>query len=375
MKKIYPKLYSRDSKSKIRIWYMEQENGKYRTVSGLQDGERVVSNWTEAVSKNETKINATNTIEQASAEIESKYTKQLKTGYHVDLQDVDKELYISPMLAKNFNDRKDKIEYPVIVQIKFNGARCIATKQGLHTRRGEKYISTPHIEKSLIEFFNKHPDAIIDGELFCGAEYKQKLNETMKLVRKTVHISPEDLTNSEKLVKYYVYDILNVNGITENSDYLARAAQIQLSLHKNPYYERVESFICKNEQEVLEYFNAFMQNNEEGAIIRLLNKPYEFKRSANLLKLKNEDDDEAEIVEIFEGRGNWAKTGKMMKLKWKGITFDATLRGDYAEAKQFLRDKDKWIGRTVTFLYNNLTGLGVPNYARVDYANCLKSDI
>lgn len=32
------------------------------------------------------------------------------------------------------------------------------------------------------------------------------------------------------------------------------------------------------------------------------------------------------------------------------------------------------IDRTVTFLYNGLTGLGTPNYARMDIKNCFKGD-
>ena len=51
---------------------------------------------------------------------------------------------------------------------------------------------------------------------------------------------------------------------------------------------------------------------------------------------------------------------------------DATFKGTMEDCAQFLVDRDKWIGREVTFLYNGLTGLGSPNYSRVDFKNCLK---
>ena len=38
MNKIFPKLYTRDSLGNVRIWYMEQQDDKYRAVSGLIDG-------------------------------------------------------------------------------------------------------------------------------------------------------------------------------------------------------------------------------------------------------------------------------------------------------------------------------------------------
>lgn len=44
--------------------------------------------------------------------------------------------------------------------------RCVATKNGLFTRKGEKYISVPHIEEALKPFFDKHPESVLDGELF-----------------------------------------------------------------------------------------------------------------------------------------------------------------------------------------------------------------
>lgn len=59
--------------------------------------------------------------------------------------------------------------------------------------------------------------------------------------------------------------------------------------------------------------------------------------------------------------------------RWGGKVFDATFKGTHEEAVVFLAEKEKWIGRTVTFLYNNLTAFGVPNYARVDINNCIKS--
>ena len=108
--------------------------------------------------------------------------------------------------------------------------------------------------------------------------------------------------------------------------------------------------------------------------IRNLNSSYENKRSSNLLKLKPEDDDEAIIIDIIEGEGNWSGTGKKLSLSWKDKIFDATLKSTMEDARDFLINKNLWIGKKVTFLYNGLTGLGTPNFARVDYNNCIKGD-
>ena len=121
-------------------------------------------------------------------------------------------------------------------------------------------------------------------------------------------------------------------------------------------------------------YQELVDDGQEGGILRKMSESYEHKRSKNLLKVKPEDDDEAEIVDITEGTGNWSGTGKIITLKWNKKTFDATFKGTHEEGVEFLKNKKKWIGKTVTFLYNGLTGLGTPNYARVDYNNCIKGD-
>lgn len=201
----FPTLYTRDSLSNIRIWYMEQENNKYRTVSGLLNGEKVTSEWTITTSKNEGKKNATTAEEQALKEVEAKYKKQKKTGYFEKIDQIDEIQYVEPMLAKLYKNYSSKINLENkewIMQCKLNGLRCIATKNGLFTRKGEKYISCPHVFDSLRSFFEQHPNAVLDGELFNN-EFRQKLNEINKLVRKTVHISEEDLKLSEQFPRIF----------------------------------------------------------------------------------------------------------------------------------------------------------------------------
>jgi ATP-dependent DNA ligase len=129
--------------------------------------------------------------------------------------------------------------------------------------------------------------------------------------------------------------------------------------------------ISKSEKECCDIYQEYVDDQYEGAMVRL-NGPYEHKRSSLLMKMKPEDDSEGVILDIQEGVGNWAGTGKIISLRWKNKEFNATFKGTHEQAVEFLKNKNKWIGKTVTFLYNGLTGLFVPNFARVDYENCLK---
>jgi hypothetical protein len=57
-----------------------------------------------------------------------------------------------------------------------------------------------------------------------------------------------------------------------------------------------------------------------------------------------------------------------------GTEFGGSFKGTMPQAIDFLKNKDQWIGKTVTVNYFGFTGLGTPNYAQLDINNCLKND-
>lgn len=374
--KTYPTLYSKDSTGKIRIWLQEQKGANYRTVAGLKDSENLVySDWSVAEPKNTGKKNATTAEEQAVAEIEAKYKKQRKTGYFDSIKDVDTIQYIEPMLAKNYNDYSAKIDFAKEnwgIQCKFNGNRCIATKDGLFTRKGEKYVNVKHIEESLKSFFKKQPFAVLDGEL-ANYELRQELNELNKLIRRTVNITPEDIENSRKMVKYYVYDGYGFESCGQDMAYKTRKFWIDNNIiNKYNYVEEVKTYAVKNKSDLDKQYNIFVKDGEEGGMLRKLDEGYENKRSKYLLKIKPEDDSEAILIDIQDGDGNWKGAATIATLEWKGQKFDAMFKGTYEKRAVILKNKKDWLNKEVTFLYNGLTGLGTPNFARIDISNCFK---
>lgn len=380
---IYPTLYTQDSNGNIRVWWMEQNGSKYRTHSGVEGSDNIVtSDWSSAEPKNVGKKNATSGDEQAKVEIDAKYKKQLKTGYHESKKNADKgTAYVEPMLAQPLHKLSKKPDYSSgnwSIQCKFNGNRCVATKDGLFTRKGERYMSVPHIDNALKDFFKKYPDAVLDGELFNN-DLRQQLNEISKLIRKTKHIEESDLVESEKKVKFYIYDGYNFRGksdiLDENTPYVERKNWIdKVVIPLSKYFVEVETIVVKSETEMLEKFNQLLNDQQEGGILRNLQGGYEHKRSKNLVKVKSEDDDEGIIVDITDGDGNWKGAATNVTLKWKNKQFDAVFKGSYETRAKILKDKKNWIGKEVTFLYMGLTGLGTPNYGRIDPENCFKAD-
>jgi ATP-dependent DNA ligase len=214
----------------------------------------------------------------------------------------------------------------------------------------------------------------LDGELY-SYEYRQKLNELMKLVRKTKNISDSDVKKSEEMVRYYIYDGYHIGPATDPCNkYTVRKKQIDEILPKySKYYRKVHDTVVYSQEELDKVYNTYLDDGEEGAIIRVPYSPYQHKRSSDLLKYKPLEDSEAIITAVMEGEGNWSGVAKTVTLDWNGIVFDATLKGTYEQCAEVLKKKKDYLNKEVTFLFNGKTGLGKPNYPRVDLNNCFKS--
>lgn len=377
-----PTLYARGENDKVLEWDIEVEGNKYRMITGAQGFAKVTSEWTICAGKNIGRANETTPEEQAQSEAKSKWKKkQDSKGYRLDIKDIDSLEFEEPMRAEKYYERVDTVDFTTGkwgLQCKFNGNRCLARKDGFYTRGAKKYLSIPHIEKALKPFFDKYPDAVLDGELF-NYDLRQSLNELNKLVRKSVKIKAEDLVRSEQIVRFYIYDGHDFPGLGMETSYTERKSWLDTNvIGTYKYCEKVDTEILKSLMGFEKSYGNLIEDAQEGAILRHMDKGYEYRRSVWVLKVKPEDDDEAIIDGAEEGVGNGAGTCKKIWLIWKGKRFKATFKGTYEQGVQFLKDFDRvWKGKEVTFLYNGLTGEtagGVPNYARVDINNCLKGD-
>jgi DNA ligase 1 len=374
MNKTYPTLYARATTGKVLEWLVEQNENKYRVISGQKDGQKVSNEWTIAVGKNKGRVNETSDVEQVTAEIDALYVKKKKQKYKDSVEDIDVQTYFKPMLAKKYNDYKDKVDFfdgTWLIANKLNGMRCIMSKDGAFSRTGERILTIPHIEQELIPLFEQNPNLILDGELFNN-DLRQKLNELISICRKTVNITEEDLNTSEQIVQYHVYDCFDSDN--PELDYTRRFIKFSFMISQYPKYCQVVGVSYLTSQECLEdIYNKLINDQQEGAILRNRNSLYENKRSKNLLKMKSEDDDTCIILNVMEGDGNWSGKCKTFTVKWNDKIFDASLKGTMEQAVEIWNNKDRWIGREVTFLYMGLTGKKVPNFARVDYDNCIPS--
>jgi ATP-dependent DNA ligase len=101
-------------------------------------------------------------------------------------------------------------------------------------------------------------------------------------------------------------------------------------------------------------------------MIRLLDSPYEFKRSKNLLKRKRFSEGEFAILAVTEGEGN--KTGWAASMSFKmpdGSAFNSNVKGPEAHLRKLWARRASLIGKQATVRYFNLTPDGVPRFPYV----------
>ena len=337
-------LFHIDENGNTRVWWMEVDNDKYRTVSGVEGGQLVTSEWKVANPKNVGRANATTGHEQAMSEVKSQYTKKLDRKYSRTKDTAGKSNIIEPMLAQTYKGWDKKWE-TVYSQPKLDGMRCIATKDGLFSRQGKPIVSVPHIQHGLIDFFQRFPDVVLDGELY-NHDFKDNFNELISIARQ-MKPSAEDIAKSSKYIQYHVYDAVIDNYFNGRIAFLAN------NLPNNEIIKIVYTRSIQRKTELDEEYGELLAQGFEGQMIRH-NEKYEQKRSKTLLKRKEFTDEEFRILEVIEGQGNWSGYAKSVKcVTADGVVFNAGIKGTQEFTKALLTTLPH--PKTATVRYQNKT--------------------
>ncbi len=364
-------LYKTDSKGKVRVWKMEVDGNKYRSISGLEDGEKIVGDWTVVEGKNVGRANETTAEAQTLSEVESHYKKKLKE-YHTNRDDIFVKKFMEPMTARTWNDDKkmtDAKKQLILnkgrgaLQPKLDGFRSVVMSDGVYARSGDEYVTVPHIFEAAQKLRKSVGDIIFDGELY-NHEYRADFNQISSLVKRKKP-TVDDLSRSAEKVQLHVYDAFfpDEPNMTFSDRYEILGG---LSPSFPNCFKLVDTYF--NNKPTLnwvdELHNEFKQDGFEGSMYRV-EGPYENKRSALLWKIKDWLDDEWTILDIAEGKGKWA--GKALAFYYMtpaGKEFKATFVGSMEEAEKVWQNRASIIGLLGTVKYQEMTPDGAPRFGK-----------
>jgi DNA ligase-1 len=338
-------LYKKDSKNKIRIWKIESQGSKIIQYSGLIDGKLII-NEKSCKSKNVGKSNETTPEEQAKLEIISEIKSKIDEGYFYSLEEATNNKVILPMLAKSYEDEKHKIDWSSsYIQPKLDGMRCLANIKSdgtvtLISRDGKIISNMDHIIKDLSTI---KKDIILDGELYA---HGLSFQENMKLIKKY-------RKNETEKIKYHVYDLVS------DDPFFNRKIKSYIKNLKNCV--EVLTYPIINESDIKEYHSKFISEGYEGSIIRHGSEGYKINgRSSNLLKYKDFHDITAKIIDIepAEQRPEWG----VPVLEYNNNIFRAGMKYSHDERKEFLTNKNNYIGKTAEIRFFEYTDDGIPRF-------------
>jgi DNA ligase 1 len=355
------KLYSRRTDGGLQEWTIEINDDKYRTISGMVDGEKVTSEWTVCLGKNIGRSNETTPAMQALAEAKAKWQKKRDKGYSPTQDTVDDHGLFKPMLAKEYGSKP--IAFPLYTQPKLDGVRCIANKDGLWSRNGKPLTGTPHINKALEPYFKEHPNVVFDGELY-GDKLSDDFNKIIHFVRQE-DPTEEEIDQAKDAIQYHIYDFPPSGKPNQSSQIFSlRYKTLEKAVKEisNGCVVLVETHLVDTQEELDQYYGKFIEDGYEGQIVRL-DGQYENKRSYNLLKRKTFTDSEFVIKDIIPGVGNRSgMAGKILFAQEDGKKFEASIKGSRSYFRELLFNKQKYIGEFATVKHFNRTPDGIPRF-------------
>lgn len=360
--KTLPTLYKKTSTGAIQTWSIGVDKNVIVVHHGQQGGKIQRTEETIKEGKNVGRSNETTPAEQALLEATSKWEGKIKKGYVEDISraaagEKDIEGGYDCMLAHKFADHGHKIVYPAYTQPKLNGHRCLAVIEDgvctLWSRTRKPITSMPHIVKELQDAY---PDGRheLDGELY-NHDFKDRFEDLASLIRQELPV--EGCTS----VHYYLYDERASGGFGERIERLSgKLHGYQKSKAVLNYIRLTETILVKNEEEMMNAFNHFLQQGYEGGMARNANGLYVGKRSYDLQKIKEFLDDDYPIVGINEGRGGYAGCGIFVCQTPEGKTFDVKMRGPKEQLVNFLNDHSLWKGKKLVVKYQYISKYGIP---------------
>jgi DNA ligase-1 len=268
-----------------------------------------------------------------------------------------------PMLAYPVSDKPIDYSKPVFIQPKLDGVRCViqyekvnsfAGEVKAYSRTGKEWKNINHILTDLVPFFKKHPNIILDGELY-NHDLKDDFEQIISLVRRQ---KPDDIDmlESADMVQFHCYDIIDEELLYDQRNEFINQSLMLLgdSIHIVDTYDiSCEDFAKQQHQHNLKL-------GYEGSIVRT-NDVYKCGRSWSLRKFKDFSDAEAYIVGYEAGKGKREGTlGKFLMQDEDGNKFGCPPgKGfTYKDMKDMLDNIHEYIGQTATFTYFERTKAG-----------------
>jgi ATP-dependent DNA ligase len=240
----------------------------------------------------------------------------------------------------------EPIDYPVRVEPKLDGLRCIAIKKDgvvtMFTRSGSPIETLPTIKSALESA--PWDNFVLDGEAM-GRDWNESASVVMS------HKTAKD----DSGMVYNVFDAMAFDDWKDqenDSDLPSRMELVKELVEQvgSDHVVHVGGITAKDQGQLLAFYGKAIEGGYEGIMVKKLSSPYIFKRSDSVLKLKPVATYEGVIVGHYEGNrgskreGLW---GGFLVVMPNGVV--TKVGGGYNDKirAEISIDPDGWIGKII----------------------------
>lgn len=360
-----PLLKGKTKQGKIVYWKGDIVKNKDLIMTRVSFGyslETLQYSFTEYLhGKNIGKKNETTPMEQATKELQRKWKdKKEKNGYVEFTSSGERSSTLYPMLCSSY--KKWKKEYNgYMVQPKLDGVRCVIHIDDnitFQSRNGKSFV-IEHLlnELSFIQSKREGKPIVLDGELYSR---EIPFEELVGLIRKSTNNNKELNKNIEK-IHFYCFDVIEEYPFEKRLLYLKRLFSNRKTESK---IHLVNTEYITDETMMISFYHKMMNDNYEGIILRNPRGKYVCKyRSKDVIKYKEMRENEYKIVGYESGTGKDKDTMIWIcEIPDTKQQFKVRPRGSYSYRKELYKNGEKYIGKDLTVIYQELTKHNIPRF-------------
>ena len=257
------------------------------------------------------------------------------------------------MLAPNEIADITKVKYPIYVQPKLDGYRCVYHNGAMWSRSGKSFANK-NLDAYFASIFNQN-EYTLDGELYVPGAHFNKLQTILNTVDAPL---PPGL-------KYFIYDIM------AKGDWDAKMC-------KKPYSDRykllnkvvahigdhqkviaIGNDKVNSSKEIVDLYKNYLEDKLEGVMLKDPEGLYQWKRvrisSGEMLKVKPYTTEDLKVTGVYAGEGKYEGMAGGMVLNYNGVAVRCGSGLDDVMRKEMAERPNDYIGKVAEIRYLEVT--------------------
>lgn len=257
------------------------------------------------------------------------------------------------MLAPNEIADITKVKYPLYVQPKLDGYRCIYHSGAMWSRSGKSFANE-HIPEYFNSVFGIN-DYTLDGEIYAPGYTFNQLQTIMNN-----HTAPLPAG-----LKYFIYDCMPTGQWDAQkcpkpySDRLKQLQKVVAYIGDHKKVIAIANDKVSTSKEVVDLYKGYLENKLEGVMLKDPEGLYRWKRvtvkSGEMLKVKPYTTEDLEVTGIYEGEGKHEGVAGGVVVNFNGVAVSCGSGFDDATRKAMAELPSDYIGKTAEIRYLEVT--------------------